>query len=181
VNTETTRDVSTRGARRRRGPLVAVAVALAFVAAACTPAPNGGIDIAVGGTIPLPPIQTGQSAQTVDVLGCHIGYTTPGVSITGASATIPGVNIQLSGVITVPNIKVHLPAIQLLLPGIVVCGQGGQGIPINFPPVNVTATGQLNLGTMQLVISGIVLSTHIDLFGFIIPIDIPVDPITVQL
>ncbi len=183
MNTETTRDdtPATRR-RRRRGPIVAVAVALAFVAAACSPSPNGGIDIALGGTIALPPITTDQTPQTFDFLGCPIGYTPPGVSITGATATIPGVNVQLSGVITVPNIQVHLPAIQAILPGVLICSNSGSGIPLNLPPVDVVVTGQLDLGTMQLRLQGLVITTYIDLFGLAsIPINIPLDTITVQL
>ena len=48
-------------------------------------------------------------------------------------------------------------------------------------PLSVVATGQLNLATSQLVLKGVVISTHIDLFGMVIPIDIPLDTITVQL
>ena len=60
-------------------------------------------------------------------------------------------------------------------------GNTGAGIPINLPPLSVVATGQLNLATSQLMLKGVVISTHIDLFGMVIPIDIPLDTITVQL
>ncbi|MCC6184688.1 MAG: hypothetical protein IT194_08515 [Microthrixaceae bacterium] len=178
----TTADPANRPGRyRRRGPLVALAVVIATVAAACSPTPNG-FDIALGGTIPLPTIQTDTTPVIVgDVLGCQLGYTPPGVSIVGASATVPGVNVEWTGVITVPNVKVNLPAITAVLPALSICGNTGAGIPINLPPLSVVATGQLNLATSQLVLKGVVISTHIDLFGMVIPIDIPLDTITVQL
>src|SRR5262245_60730688 len=80
--------------RRRRGPIVAFAVVIAAFAGACTPSPGGGFDIAIGGTLPLPPIVAQPAFQGGDVLGCQIGFNTPGLNITGATATIPGVNIN---------------------------------------------------------------------------------------
>lgn len=165
---------------RRRGPFVALAVVIAAVAGACSPAPGGGFDIAIGGTLPLPPITAAPAFQGGDVLGCPIGFNTPGLNITGATATIPGININPeAGTITVPNIVVNLPAVQVQLPSLVTCfgnlDLGGISLP-----ANVVATGVLNLGTMQLTINATV-TIPFELFGIPLPIVIPLSPIVVQL
>lgn len=177
--TETKPDARTRRFRRR-GPFVAVAVALAFVGAACSPSPSGGFDIAVGGTLPLPPIVAAPAFQGGDVLGCQIGFNTPGLNITGATASVPGININPeAGTITVPNIQVHLPSIQVQLPSLVTC-LGNLDLGSISLPADVTATGILNLGAMQLTINATI-TIPFELLGIPLPIVIPLSPIVVQL
>lgn len=165
---------------RRRGPFVAIAVVIAAVAGACSPSPGGGFDIAIGGTLPLPPIIAAPAFQGGDVAGCQLGFNTPGLNITGATATIPGVNINPgAGTITVPNIQVNLPSIQVQLPAIVTCA-GNLDLGTISLPANVTATGVLNLGTSQLTINATV-TIPFDIFGIPFPIVIPLSPIVVQI
>lgn len=163
----------------RRGPVVALAVVIAAVAGACTPS-GGGFNIAFGGTLPLPPISAAPAFQGGDVLGCTIGFNTPGLNITGATATIPGVNIDPgAGTVTIPNIQVNLPAIQILLPSLVTC-LGNLDLGTVSLPAAVTATGVLNLATLQLTISATV-TIPFSILGIPFPIVIPLSPIVVQL
>src|SRR3954453_9466275 len=102
---------------RRRGPFVALAVVIAAFAGACAPASGGGFNIAIGGTLPLPPIVAAPAFQGGNVLGCPIGFNTPGLNITGATVTIPGINVNPgAGTVSVPNIQVNLPSIRVQLP-----------------------------------------------------------------
>ncbi len=149
-HTGSTRTVSRRA--RRRGPLVAFAATIAIVAGACAPNPNGGFDIAVGATVPLPPIVLNQGTHLGDFLGCSIDVEF-GVSVVGASATIPAVNVNPgAGTVSVP-VSVYLPAINLQLPTLGTClgslGLGGVTLPAT---ANIVST--LNLATMQLSING---------------------------
>lgn len=165
---------------RRRGPLVAIAVVIAAVGGACTPSPGGGFDIHVGGTIALPPIVAAPAFQGGDVLGCQIGFNTPGVNITGATATIPGINVNPgTGTIAVPNIQVHLPSIRVQLPSLVTCLGNLDLGTINLP-AHVAASGSLNLGTSRLTINATV-TIPFEILGVSFPIVIPVGPIVVQL
>lgn len=137
---------------RRRGPLVAFAATIAIVAGACAPNPSGGFDIAVGATVPLPPIVLDQGTHLGDILGCSIDVEF-GVSVTGAVATIPAINVNPgAGTVSVP-VSVYLPAIHLQLPALGTClgslGLGGVTLPAH---ANIVST--LNLATMKLTISG---------------------------
>lgn len=166
--------------KRRRGPFVALAVAVAAIVTACTPAPGGGFNIAIGGTVPLPPITAKPAFQGGTVLGCQLGFNTPGLNITGATATIPGINVNLgTGNITVPNIKVNLPSIQVQLPSIVTC-LGNLDLGTITLPAQVDATGVFNIPTSKLTINAKV-TIPFELFGIPLPIVIPLDPIVVQL
>ena len=165
---------------RRRGPFVALVVVIAAVAGACSASPGGGFDIAFGGTLPLPPITSAPAFQGGDVLGCQVGFNTPGLNITGATATIPGVTINPgAGTVTIPNIQVNLPAIQVQLPSLATCfgnlDLGGFSLP-----ANVMATGVLNLGTSQLTINATV-TIPFEILSIPFPIVIPLSPIVVQL
>jgi hypothetical protein len=165
---------------RRRGPLVALVVATAAFAAACTPGAGGGFNIAIGGTVPLPPITAAPAFQGGDVLGCPIGYNTPGLAITGATATIPGINVNPgAGTITIPDIQVNLPSINVQLPEIVTCFGN---IPLGYValPASVLATGVLDLATLQLTINATV-TIPFSILGVPLPIVIPLSPIVVQL
>ena len=167
---------------RRRGPFVALAVVIAAFAGACTPSPGGGFDIAIGGTLPLPPITAEPAFQGGDLFpGCPVGYNTPGLYITGATVTIPGVNINPgAGTITVANIVVHLPSIRIQLPEIVTCiGNIDPGI-LELPPSDVVATGVLNVATGQLTINA-TLTIQFSILGFPLPIVIPLDPMVIQV
>lgn len=137
---------------RRRGPLVAFAATIAIVAGACAPNPGGGFDINVGATVPLPPIVLNQGTHLGDLLGCSIDVEF-GVSVVGATATIPAINVNPeAGTVSVP-VAVSLPAISLQLPTLGTClgslGLGGITLPAT---ANVLST--LNLATMQLSING---------------------------
>jgi hypothetical protein len=179
VQTQQTNQTSSRLVRRR-GPFVALAVVVAAVAAACSPAPGGGFNIAVGGTLPLPPIVVAPAFQGGDVLGCQIGFNTPGLNITGATATIPGINVNPgAGTVTVPNIQVNLPSIQVQLPSLVTCLGNLDLGTINLP-AHVTATGVLNLATSQLTINATV-TIPFEILGVSFPISIPIGPIVVNL
>ena len=178
MQTEATKPTTSKV--RRRGPIVAVVAALVTFAGACSPAPGGGFDIAIGGTLPLPPIVAAPAFQGGDVLGCQLGFNTPGLNITGATATIPGINIDPgAGTITVPNIQVNLPAIQVQLPSIVTC-LGNIDLGTISLPANVDATGTLNLATSQLIISATVVIPF-EILGIPFPISIPIGPIVVGL
>ena len=137
---------------RRRAPLVAFAATIAIVAGACAPNPNGGFDIAIGATVPLPPIVLNQGTHLGDILGCSIDVEF-GVSVVGAVATIPAINVNPdAGTVSVP-VSVYLPAINLQLPTLGSClGQIGLG-GITLP-ANATVVSTLNLATMQLSIQG---------------------------
>ena len=164
---------------RRRAPFVALVVVMAAVVGACTPA-GGGFNIALGGTLPLPPITAAPAFQGGNVLGCPIGFNTPGLNIVGATATIPGINIDPgAGTITVPNIQVNLPSIQISLPSLQVCASTVSLGNINLP-ASAVATGVLNLGTMQLTINATV-TIPIVILGVTFPVVIPLSPIVVQL
>jgi hypothetical protein len=165
---------------RRRLPFVALAVVIAAVAGACTASPGGGFDIAIGGTLPLPAITSPPAFQGGSVLGCQLGFNTPGLNITGATATIPGININPgAGTVTIPNIQVNLPSIQVQLPSLVTC-LGNLDLGTISLPANVTATGVLNLGTSQLTINATV-TIPFSILGIPFPIVIPLSPIVVQL
>ena len=165
---------------RRRGPVVALAVAISVVAGACTAGGGGGFDIAFGGTIALPPIVAAPAFQGGDLVGCQVGFNTPGLNITGATATIPGINVNLgAGTITVPNIQVNLPSIQVQLPSLVTC-LGNIDLGTIALPASVLATGVLNLATSQLTINATV-TIPFSIFGFPVPIVIPLSPIVVQI
>jgi len=165
---------------RRRGPFVALAVVIAAVAGACAPSSGGGFNIAVGGTLPLPPITAAPAFQGGNVLGCQLGFNTPGLNIAGATATIPGININPgAGTVTVPNIQVHLPSIQVQLPSLVTC-LGNLDLGTISLPANVTATGVLNLGTSLLTISATV-TIPFAILGVPFPIVIPLSPIVVHI
>jgi hypothetical protein len=167
-------------AMRRRGPFVALAVVIAAVAGACTPSPGGGVDIAVGGTIPLPTIAVAPAFQGGNVLGCQIGFNTPGLTIAGATATIPGININPgTATVTVPNIQVNLPAIQVHLPALVTC-LGTLNLGTISLPAHVAATGSLNVATLRLTINATV-NIPFSILGVSLPISIPIGPIVVQL
>lgn len=171
---------TTSRAPRRRGPLVALALTMAAVVAACTPAPGGGFNIAVGGTVPLPPITVAPAFQGGNVLGCQIGFNTPGINIVGATATIPGVNVNPgAGTVSVPNIKVNLPAIQVQLPSLVTC-LGNLNLGTINLPASVNASGQLNLATSTLTISATV-TIPFSILGVSFPINIPIGPIAIKL
>lgn len=170
------------GTRRvlRRTPIVAFVAVITAFAAACSPAPGGGFNIAIGGTIPLPPIVVQPAFQGGSVLGCNIGFNTPGINITGATATIPGINVNPgAGTVSVPNITVNLPAIQVQLPSLVVCG-GSVNLGTITLPAHVAASGSLNLSTMQLTINATV-TIPITILGVTFPINIPIGPIVVGL
>ncbi len=165
---------------RRRGPFLALAVVIAALAGACAPSPGGGFDIAIGGTLPLPPITAAPAFQGGDVLGCQLGFNTPGLNITGATASIPGINIDPgAGTITVPNIELNLPSIQVQLPSIVTCN-GNLDLGAVDLPVNVMSTGVLNLATSQLTINATV-TIPFAILGVPLPIVIPLSPIVVPL
>ncbi len=171
---------STSRRTRRRGPFVALAVVVAAVGAACTPTAGGGFNIALGGTINLPPIVAAPAFQGGDVLGCRIGFNTPGIDITGATASIPGINVNPgAGTVTVPNIKVHLPSIKVQLPSLVTC-LGNLDLGNIALPLDVTATGVLNLASSQLTINA-TLSIPFEILGNSFPIVIPLSPIVVHL
>ncbi len=164
---------------RRRGPVIALIVAFAAVSGACT-ASGGGFNIAIGGTLPLPPIVAAPAVQGGDILGCQIGFLTPSVNITGATATIPSVNINPgAGTITVPNIKVNLPSIQVQLPGIASCF-GNLTLGTISLPASVNATGVLNLATSKLTINATV-TIPFSILGIPLPIVIPLSPIVVAI
>src|SRR4051794_20282079 len=159
--------IPSRKARRPR-LLVALGVAIVAITGACSPS-GGGFDIAIGGTLPLPPIVVAPSFQGGDILGCQIGFNTPGINISGATASIPGINVNLgSGTITVPNITVNLPAIQVQLPSLVTCLGNLDLGTINLP-ANVVATGVLNLATLQLTINATV-TIPFSILGIPLPI-----------
>jgi hypothetical protein len=165
---------------RRRSPIVALAVVLTAVAAACSPAPGGGFNIAIGGTIPLPPIVSAPAFQGGNVLGCPIGFNTPGINITGATAKIPGINVNPgAGTVSIPNIEVNLPSIQVQLPAIVTC-LGTLNLGTIKLPAHVVASGVLNLGTGQLTINANV-EIPFSILGISFPINIPIGPIVVGL
>jgi hypothetical protein len=164
---------------RRRGRFVAFTIALAAVAAACTTA-GGSFNIAIGGTINLPTITAPPAFQGVDVFGCQIGFETPGLTIRGATATIPGVNINPgAGTITIPNIQLNLPAVQVQLPSLVACGSSLNLGTISLP-ARVTATGVLQVATLDLTISATV-TIPFSILGVSFPIVIPLNPITVHV
>lgn len=178
MDTQHTSRAMTR--RSRRGPFVALAVVLAAVAAACTPTSGGGFNIAVGGTLPLPPIAVAPAFQGGNVLGCQVGFTTPGLNIVGATVTIPGINVNPgAGTIGVNNITVNLPSIQVALPSIVVCGN-----PISLGtitlPAHANASGTLNLNTMTLTINATA-TVPITILGNTFPVSIPIGPISIHL
>ncbi len=178
MRTDPMSQTASRGVRRR-GPFVALAVVIAAVAGACAPS-GGGFNIALGGTLPLPPITAAPAFQGGDVLGCPIGFNTPGLNITGATATIPGINIDPgAGTITVPNIQVNLPSIQISLPSLQVCANIISLGNVNLP-ASALATGVLNLATMQLTINATV-TIPIVILSATFPIVIPLSPIVVQL
>lgn len=107
---------------RRRGPRTALVVLVAMAAftgaTACAPqtppAGGGGIDVNFGPlTIPLPPFELRAPATTIPVLLCNVGYQPPGIRITNATVTIPGVRIDPNNpVITVPNVVVRIPGLR---------------------------------------------------------------------
>lgn len=137
---------------RRRGPLVALAATVAIIAGACAPSSGGGFDIAVGATVPLPPIVLNQGTHLGNILNCSIDVEF-GVSIVGASAKIPAINVNPgAGTVSVP-VAVKLPAINLQLPRLVTClGSGGLGGVTLPATANVVST--LHLSTMRLDING---------------------------
>lgn len=164
----------------RRGSFVVFAVVLAAIAGACTPSSGGGFNIALGGTIALPPIVAAPAFQGGDVLGCQIGFNTPGLNITGATASLPGININPgAGTVTVSNIQVNLPSIQVQLPSIVSC-LGNLNLGTISLPAHVSATGVLNLATSQLTISATV-TIPFSILGVSFPIVIPLSPIVVHI
>jgi hypothetical protein len=167
---------------RRRGPFVALAVVIAVVGGACSVSPGGGFDIALGGTIPLPTIAAPAAFQGESTFCGDIGYNTPAFNISGATATIPGINVNLgSGTITVPNIQLNFPQINIQLPQLVVCG-GTIDLGTASFPATATATGVLDLATSQLTITATVtIPFTIPILGISFPIVIPLSPFTVQL
>ncbi len=179
MHNDDTTQTSSRSVRRR-GPIVALVVVLAAVAGACAPSSGGGFNIALGGTLPLPPIVAAPAFQGGTVLGCQIGFYTPGLNIVGATATIPGVNINPgAGTISVPNIQVNLPSIQVQLPSLVTC-LGNLNLGSVSLPAHVTASGVLNLGTSLLTISATV-TIPFQILGNSFPIVIPLSPIVIQI
>ena len=112
----------TRGgaARRLRAPLVAMAVVVAFVGAACAPpsppAGGGGIDVAFGPlTVPLPPIEIRPPATQIPLGLCSATYQAPGVRLVGATVTIPGIRVDPNQpIITVPNVLVNIPQLRII-------------------------------------------------------------------
>jgi hypothetical protein len=165
--------------RKRRAPFVALAVAIAAIGGACTTS-GGGFDNALGGTVPLPPIVVPQTAQTGTVLLCDITFNSPGATIVGATATIPGINVNLgSGTITVPNIQLNLPSIPNNLGSIQTC-LGGIDLGTIAFPATATATGVLNLATSQLSIDATI-TIPFTILGVSFPIVIPLSTIVVQL
>jgi hypothetical protein len=164
---------------RRRRLLVSLAVGLTAIAAACSPT-AGGFNIAIGGTLPLPPIVLAPAFQGGDVLGCQIGFNTPGINITGATVTIPGINVNLgSGTVSVPNIGVNLPSIQVHLPSLVTC-LGNLDLGTISLPAHVVANGVLNIATSKLTINATV-TIPFSILGISLPIVIPIGPISVSL
>jgi hypothetical protein len=179
MQTDHTSQITSRTARRR-GPFIALAVVLAAITGACTPASGGGFNIAIGGTLPLPPIVVAPAFQGGNVLGCPVGFKTPGLNITGATVKIPGVNVNPgAGTVSVPNIQVNLPSIQVQLPSLVVCGGTLNLGTINLP-AKVAATGVLNLGAGTLTINATI-TIPFQILGTSFPINIPIGPIVVQL
>lgn len=105
--------------RRLRAPLLAAAVVIAFVGAACAPpsppAGPGGIDVAFGPlTVPLPPIELRPPATQIPLGICTATYQAPGVRIVGATVTIPGIRVDPNQpIITVPNVLVNIPQLRI--------------------------------------------------------------------
>jgi hypothetical protein len=164
---------------RRRGLLVSLAVAVTAIAAACSPT-GSGFNIAIGGTLPLPPIVAAPAFQGGNILGCQIGFDTPGINITGATVSVPGINVNLgAGTVTVPNITVNLPSIQVQLPSLVTC-LGNLNLGTISLPAHATATGVLNIATSQLTINATV-TIPFSILGVSLPIVIPIGPIAVKI
>ena len=108
------------------------------------------------------------------------GFNTPGINITGATVTIPGINVNPgAGTVSVPNIQVNLPSIQVQLPSLVVCSGVLNLGTINLP-AKVAATGVLNLGAGTLTINATI-TIPFEILGVSFPINIPIGPIAVQL
>lgn len=97
--------------------MIAAVAALAGPACApqTPPAGGGGVAVDFGPlTIPLPPFEIRPPATTIPVLGlCNVGFQPPGIRITNATVTIPGIRIDPSNpIITVPNVRVNIPGLR---------------------------------------------------------------------
>lgn len=162
IVTDTRPDQRTRK-RRVRGPLVAMAMAVAIIGGACAPpsppAGGGGAEIDFGPlTVPLPPIEMRAPATTIPVLGlCNISYQPPGVRIVGATLTIPGIRIDPNRpVVTVPNVTVRIPQLRVPLSTLTVSCLG-LTIPIQVDLI-VPSTVNIQAATLDLNARTITLS-----------------------
>ena len=165
---------SSRGVRRRRGALLAVAGLFTLIAAACSPSGGGGL------TVPLPPISLGGSTISVPLGGgiCSANVTLPSAPLTGITISVPGLQLGL-GTITVP-VTVTVPASTLTLPSV---GFGCLGINLSTPiivhipklTIKENATVNLATGSLQLANSSINLNglsvTIVNLGGLTIPLN----------
>ncbi|HTN99150.1 MAG TPA: hypothetical protein VL068_00635 [Microthrixaceae bacterium] len=109
-----------QGPRRRLTAALILVSALSMLGAGCAPASapaGGGIGADLGPlTIPLPPIEVRAPATNIPLGICKIAYRPPGVNITNATLTIPGIRVDPArSVITVPNVKVTIPKLRIPL------------------------------------------------------------------
>jgi len=180
-----------RRSRRLRAPLVAFVAAAALVSGACAPpsgpAGPGGINFALGFTIPLPPITIRPPATNIPFGICNIGYQPPGVQIVGATVTIPGIVVDPNQpIITVPNVVVKIPQLRVPLSTVTLQCLGLINLPVQVDliipaTVNVQAA-TLNIAARTITLQNPSLTANGAGFGIAglgdlvipIPIDLPI-------